>query len=218
MKRAFDQHAAKARAIDEHVAGDPLAALQHDMADVVLLAVQRNVDDLALGPFDAARLGMATQEPGIEAGIEMERPGQAAGVLRGSLFATEAVRGRSAGACRMVRQRAANALRPTAQPVRVEGQDTERPADRPECVEIAAAIPRPAGEFDPELERRTGRADERVLVDAQILVEQPDLRDRRLADADDADRIGFDEPDTRAARPEPRPASPPPSIPRCRRR
>src|SRR3546814_14685810 len=53
-----------------------------------------------------------------------------------------------------------------------------------EGMDIAMAGTDPVDEFDPELVGRVGFADELVLVDAEQRVEQADLRNRRLADAD----------------------------------
>src|SRR3546814_5310520 len=62
-----------------------------------------------------------------------------------------------------------------------------------EGMDIAMAGTDPVDEFDPELVGRVGFADELVLVDAEQRVEQADLRNRRLADADGADRLARSE-------------------------
>ena len=62
-------------------------------------------------------------------------------------------------------------------------------------MEIAVAQPAPVDEFDAELERALGFANEFALVEAERLVEGADRRDRRLADADGADFLGFDQGD-----------------------
>jgi hypothetical protein len=46
----------------------------------------------------------------------------------------------------------------------------------------------PVDELDAELERAPGRAEERVFVEPERVVEQMDLRDRRLADPDSRNR------------------------------
>src|SRR3954471_14007943 len=56
-----------------------------------------------------------------------------------------------------------------------------------ERMEVALADRAPIHEFDAELERALGRADEIILVDAEHLIEGDQWRDRRLADADRAD-------------------------------
>src|SRR3546814_9816376 len=51
-----------------------------------------------------------------------------------------------------------------------------------------------------DLVGRVGFADELVLVDAEQRVEQADLRNRRLADADGADRLALDQLDLEAGK------------------
>src|SRR3546814_17297247 len=67
-----------------------------------------------------------------------------------------------------------------------------------EGMDIAMAGTDPVDEFDPELVGRVGFADELVLVDAEQRVEQADLRNRRLAAADGADRLALDQLDLEA--------------------
>src|SRR3546814_3689791 len=69
-----------------------------------------------------------------------------------------------------------------------------------EGMDIAMAGTDPVDEFDPELVGRVGFADELVLVDAEQRVEQADLRNRRLADADGADRLALDQLDLEAGK------------------
>jgi len=54
------------------------------------------------------------------------------------------------------------------------------------------AVTKPVLEDDAQFERGLGFADELVFVEAEQLVEQPDRRNGRLADADRADSFGFD--------------------------
>ena len=62
-------------------------------------------------------------------------------------------------------------------PLHVEPVEAER-------MDVVVARPHPVDELDAELVGRVGRADELMLVEAEHGVEQVDLRDRRLADAD----------------------------------
>jgi len=96
---------------------------------------------------------------------------------------------------------AGHAFTPSAaQPILVLRRQIELHAMRAEGMEVALAEPGPVDEFDPELEGALGALEELGLVQAQGLVEDPDRRNRRLADTDGADLIGFDQRDTTALR------------------
>src|SRR5437588_12763277 len=62
-----------------------------------------------------------------------------------------------------------------------------------ERVDVAMTDVRPVDELNAELVGGIGRADEIALVDVHQFVEQHDLWDRRFADADGADLLGFDQ-------------------------
>ena len=82
----------------------------------------------------------------------------------------------------------------------LERQQALRAPDIAEGVHIAFARPQPAVEFDPELERALGLAQEFRLIEIERGVEQVDLRDRRLAHPDRADLVTFDQFDPVAGR------------------
>src|SRR5438045_5871932 len=75
----------------------------------------------------------------------------------------------------------------------VERHDAERAPDESEGVDVSLVGLAPAVEGDAELVRAARRGEELRLVDAERLVEQGDRGDGRLADADDADLVGFDQ-------------------------
>src|SRR5690348_13833081 len=67
-------------------------------------------------------------------------------------------------------------------------------------MDVGIAFAAPAHELDAKLEGGAGAGHELGLVQAEPLVEGADMGKRRLADADDADRLGFDEMDGGAGR------------------
>src|SRR5690606_28125268 len=71
-ERLADQQGAEARAVDEQVALDALAAFELDRRDVAAFAVAMDADDATLMPPRAMRLGAAAQETGVESGVEVE--------------------------------------------------------------------------------------------------------------------------------------------------
>ena len=77
----------------------------------------------------------------------------------------------------------------------MERRDSEVVAETSERMKIAVARAQPIDEFDAQLERAFGGADEIVFIDVQQLVEQLNDWNGRLADADDADFLRFDERD-----------------------
>ena len=199
LERALDQQRAKAGAVDEQVGGADTAILQRDALDEAALAILLYRADLALVPYHAARLRESAQVRGIQPGIEL------IGIIEGRR-ARCADRSRAARTCpawprpRPCRVIQADvAFRPRREPVLVHGHRVEGPAEAAEGVEIATPRPRPIDELDAELKGALCRPDEVILVDAEQLVEQPDGGDRRLADPDRADLLGFDQRDRAAA-------------------
>ena len=75
----------------------------------------------------------------------------------------------------------------------LEGAEADIAPDITERVHQAAIRRAPPDELDGELEGGLRRADERILVDAERLIEHTDLGDRRLPHPDRADRLGLDE-------------------------
>ena len=68
-------------------------------------------------------------------------------------------------------------------------------AEGAERMNVARAGPQPVDELDADLDRAARRAHELGLVDAEPVVEALDMRQRRLADADGADLVAFDQGD-----------------------
>src|SRR5690348_70387 len=62
-------------------------------------------------------------------------------------------------------------------------------------MDVAIADPPPIAELDTELDGRLGSLHELGLADAQRVVEIADVGKRRLAHADGADFVGFDQAD-----------------------
>ena len=87
-----------------------------------------------------------------------------------------------------------------AQPILVEVDLALAAAERAERMDVGIADPPPVAELDAELEGRPGARHEIGFVDAELLVEGADVRQSRLADPDDADRLRFDQLDAAAVR------------------
>jgi len=75
----------------------------------------------------------------------------------------------------------------------MERQQPDVPADRAETVDIAVADLSPAVELDAELEAPLRLTYELRLVDFEQAIEGGQVRNRRLADTDNADLFGFDQ-------------------------
>ncbi len=84
------------------------------------------------------------------------------------------------------------------QPMMVELHSLHVDAVETEGMDVAVADAGPVHELDAQLVGRIGRADEVVLIQAQHLIEQNQLRDGRFANTDGADLLRFDEFDLEA--------------------
>ena len=188
FKRILDQQRPEAGAIDEEVAVDPCAGCKHQARDRAAFAVAVDLRDPPFDPADPGRFGDRPQEARIPRRIEVIGVGE-----RLVAIEREAVRGGGLQFERIVPVFATKAARAGFEPEMLEVRDEGRSTNRSERVEIARIDPVPAFERDAELERRVGRADERILVHADELMEGADRRDRRFPDADRADVVGFDQ-------------------------
>ena len=196
LQRAFDEQAAKARAVDEQLPLDPAAILQRHMADMAGFAVQRHIANLALDPHHPALFGIAAQEPGVEPRVEV------VGIVKGgkdiALFRRRrgelAPLRRCPGHAQVLQLRC---LAPCSrgEPVLMERQEIEIAAIGAERVEIAVPLATPVDELNAQLERALRCRDKVVFGNAQRFVESADRRDRRLAHADRADLVAFDQGD-----------------------
>src|SRR5271156_5640224 len=72
----------------------------------------------------------------------------------------------------------------------------------PERVNVAITRLIPVAKLNPQFERCPGLAHELRLVDSEHVVEDFDVRQRRLADADNSNLIGFNERNGIVFRPE----------------
>src|SRR5262249_11841215 len=87
------------------------------------------------------------------------------------------------------------ALFALAQPVVMEAHAVDRAAELAEGMDIGITEPPPVTEFDTEFEGGTRLPHEVRLVEAEGGVEKADVGNGRLADPDDSDLRGFNEPD-----------------------
>ena len=199
-ERALDQEAAKAGAVEEQVACDPLARGENQSGDVAGVAVPFDAIDLAFGALDPAVDGEAAEVGGVQPRVEVEGVGHRWQRLRGDRPAAVHTAGARGDLVKRIGvQWLGEAELAGAQPVMLEGDQPDVAADVAERMHVAVARLAPAVESDAELERAAGGAEKGVLIQPQRLVEQADLRDGRLADADGADLFGFDQPDAVAA-------------------
>ena len=152
--------------------------------------IERDVDDLALDPLDAALLRDPAEELSIETGIEVEGVAelrQRHRRIESGSYEPAEFRGNAAH-----RPFANVRQRPPFRLAKVELVELHAAiilAVRTEGMEVALAICTPIDELDPELERPLARREEFVLVDADHMVEGHQRRDRRLADSDRTDLV-----------------------------
>ncbi len=202
VQRLLDQQSAKTRAVDEQVGFDARAVVEHQGLDEPVRGAQAGLDNLAFGALDAARFGVAAQIAGVQTGIEVISVGDfgerriARRIQRRN---HELAGGRRDGIQRIGADVFGLAGPERLTPVLVERQGTEVAPDRSEPVNVGVADFAPIDELDPELERALHLAHEFRLVDLEQLVERAQVRHRRLADADDADLLGFNQMDRQPA-------------------
>src|SRR5206468_2971145 len=161
---------------------------------VAVLLVSFDSDDLAFLPGNAELLRKATQELRVEARVKLvcvwELRQHAAGW---PLDMREAVARDCNRMEHVMAERLGHAELATAQPVMVEWDDAECAADEAERVHVAFVRLSPTFESNAQLVRAAGGRNELRLVDAQRVIELLDRGDRRFANANDPDLVGFDE-------------------------
>ncbi len=198
VERLFDQQAAETGAIDVQVRADHAAIFEHQPRHVAYI-ILRDADDLALDAVDAARLAVAAQMARIETRVEVKGIRHVRQYARGTRrTALHPLRQRRLVVQRIGREIARQPQFSRAQPIMMERQQPDIAADVAKGVHVALAGCTPIDKFDAEFVRPLCRAQKRVLVQPERVVEQPDLGDRRLAHADRADLLGFDQVDFEA--------------------
>ena len=189
----LDKQPAEARAVDEKVAFDAASIGQQDSLHEPRFRVLDDVDDAPFRAPDAQRLGTLPQILRIQGCVELERIGdprqRRTGLIRGGVRKAAAEPGDDAERIDIERSRIARhaAFEPMVvkfDPQHIEPVEAER-------VDVAVTDPRPVAELDAELVSGVGRTDEVALVDPEERVEQIDLGNCRLADADGPDLIRF---------------------------
>ena len=194
-QRLAQQQRAKARAVDEQAALDAAFAIEGERDDVAGLTITLDRADLALDPRDAAFLGIAAQHGGEGGRIEMIGVGQVGNGLGAAVALCHAAGTRGGDVDAVIVIVAGDAHRPAAQPQLPERDQPDAAPDGAETVDVTVPDAEPVDELNPQLETAVGGAEEFGLVDAEPDEEIMDLRDRRLADADGADLVRFDQRD-----------------------
>jgi len=186
--RLAQQQRAEARAVDEQVALDARARIQHERGDVARGRVCVDARDLRFDALRAEVFGKAPQVAGVARGVQVvgvvdalvRQVAEAFFLRRHELQAVIAV---------VAREAAVAALEP-------EVLEAGRPvvgAGHAERVDVVFPARAPAFEADAQLERGLCRGHEFLLADVEQAVEVHEARDRRLAHAHGSDVVRFDE-------------------------
>src|SRR6185437_9509411 len=205
----LDQQPAETGAIEEQVALDAFAAFQYHRLDETVVAAQLHIDDRAFGTTHPQILRITTQQPPVQARVEMVGVGDV-----GQRRISWHVGGRRHELAARPRQRVqgiraqfvGDAQTARLQPELVERQRADVVAQAAETMEIAVADARPVDELDAELEGATGLLDEADIVDAEQVVEQFQMWHGGLAHADRADLFRFHQTDRAVPAQDPRQA------------
>lgn len=197
-ERVPEQQAAETRAVDEERAGNLAVAVEPERADIAGFAVTLDLFDQPLDPTYAAFLGIIAQHRGEQRGVEM------IGICKlGRLAVAPVGRGeppqpRGGDIVAVIAIIAGDAEMAAAQPELAERNQPDAAPDLAEAVDVAMAGTQPVAELDSKLEGRVSAPQELGLVEAKADDQIVNLRDRRLADTNRADRVGFDQGDGRA--------------------
>ena len=178
VQRLFDQHTAKAGAVDEEIAFDDLARIEHERLDEAGIAILADVLDLPLDTLRTMALGELAQELRVNRGIQVIREVDirlggrreflpACGLQLQALIAQFRLHAPS----KAMQPEMVKLANPGRLPVHTEGMD----------VAVAGALP--VLERDAELEGRRGGAHELLLVDVEQSMERANRRNRRFAHA-----------------------------------
>ena len=188
VQRLFDQHTAKAGAVDEEISFDDLARIEHERLDEAGIGILSDALDLPLDTLRAMALGELAQELRVNRGIEVIREvdirlgGRREFLPPGGLQLQAVIaQFRLDAPGEAVQPEMVKLTNPGGLPVHAEGMD----------VALAGALP--VLERDAKLEGRRGSAHELLLVDVEQSMERANGRNRRFAHADRADLFGLDQ-------------------------
>src|SRR6185312_12212410 len=196
LQCTLDKEATEPRTVDEEIAFDARAALEHHRLDEAVLAAQPYVHDFSLGSLHSSSLGVRAQHADKQCGIELEGVLDAGHRAGAHLLDPSHPAGQRSGRIERIRREILGAgFSPAPQPVLLERQRAESQADVTERVEIAVSRSYPVVVLNGELEGAAGGPKHRILIDAEEVIDVADLRNGGLADADRADGIGFHDTD-----------------------